>query len=472
MKSKSKVKFQKSLSVIVLCLAGLLFCDSVAAQNAVAVTLEVSADRRGEVKIEIETGAGRELPVDILFPSAAGQFAISRERVRSIEAFDGERAVSVVRVGSLQYAAGSKYNKLKIIQELFVPPTVDAAAFHSWMSDGKGLLFLADLLPLIDTSKGKVPTRIRLLDGFGSAGSSLTFDDINAAVVPFGPGEDGFIGDWPFTKSDAEMMASEIVLHYSKNVFGAPAASPRFIFMRLSDGFAGDRWAAQTIGSTVLIVSTGTAFPTQEKQRLHEQLRHEIFHLWFPNGAGLKGRYDWFYEGYALYESLKFAVNSNRITFENFLSTIGGAKYIASKGNADSLLALSAGRVVGGDAELYAKGILVGFFTDVAMLDASSGKRSSSDLVKDVFAAARRSPGASANDLILEVFSLRPELRSVTGAYLKGEASLDASRFLAAAGLKASADGVSVVEKPTSRQKTVLEKLGYNAWRKLAGEIK
>ena len=41
-----------------------------------------------------------------------------------------------------------------------------------------------------------------------------------------------------------------------------------------------------------------------------------------PNDVNLSGNYDWFYEGFALYQSLKLAVGLNRIRFEDFLDTL------------------------------------------------------------------------------------------------------------------------------------------------------
>src|SRR5207245_2243287 len=84
-------------------------------------------------------------------------------------------------------------------------------------------------------------------------------------------------------------------------------------------------WEADTRGSSVTIISSDTPFKSQSLQQLHEQLRHEIFHLWIPNGVNLSGNYDWFYEGFALYQALKSGITMNRIRFEDFLDTISRA---------------------------------------------------------------------------------------------------------------------------------------------------
>ena len=149
-------------------------------------------------------------------------------------------------------------------------------------------------------------------------------------------------------------------------------------------------WEADTRGSTITIVSSDMPFKTQSLQRLHEQLRHEIFHLWIPNGVNLSGNYDWFYEGFALYQSLKVGVAVNRIRFEDMLDTLSRAYNIDSMQSQKlSLIDASKNRWNGSNTQVYARGMLVAFLCDLALLEKSKGKLSTDDLLRDLYEAHR-----------------------------------------------------------------------------------
>ena len=103
-----------------------------------------------------------------------------------------------------------------------------------------------------------------------------------------------------------------------------------------------------------------------------------MFHLWIPNGVNLTGNYDWFYEGFALYQSLKMGVAVEPdtgltiiwIRFRGPTGSITGRKTL-------SLIDASKNRWNGNNnTQIYARGMLVAFLCDLAMLEASKGKRS------------------------------------------------------------------------------------------------
>lgn len=468
MKSKdtAKTTFRKMLQ----CILTLLFIQTVPAQEPVSVRVDCpAADRSGSVIAEVFGGKGATLPRRLEFAGSKAGFVIGASRVISVRARLGSDDVPVKRIGPLEFSVEGDYSHLFVEQVLPEPVSVDEAVFRSWSSRGVSLIFLEDLLPNLSVGTGPVAVRTEV--ACGAAGTSMRiadFGDHRDAVLLTGGSSDRFAGPWPFPDSDADAMASDILGRYSKDVFGTSAPPARFLFVRLPvEKFGRDRWAAQTVGSTVVIVSSGTQFPSQEKQRLHEQLRHEVFHLWFPRLAGLSGSYDWFYEGFALYESLKFAVHSNRITFDDFLATLGGAYGTALREVPLPLLSISEDRFVGGERQLYAKGMLTAFFTDVAILEASGGRKSSSDLVREIFDAAVRSRGADAKGLILRAYAKNQELRPVADSFITGSSALSSGDYLGRAGLRWSDGRISTVEKPSRTQKRMLDDLGYNAWRKL-----
>ncbi|MEQ1645078.1 MAG: hypothetical protein ABL959_16635, partial [Pyrinomonadaceae bacterium] len=281
-------------------------------------------------------------------------------------------------------------------------------------------------------------------------------------------------GDWKFTGAEAGAAITEVAEYYSSLVGPPPANNNQIVMYKFPFDVSHGEWEADSRGTTVTIASSDMPFKTQSLQRLHEQLRHEIFHLWMPNGVNLTGNYDWFYEGFALYQSLKMGVAVNRIRFDDYLDTLSRAYAIdARQSDRKSMIEASRNRWNGSNNDVYARGMLVAFLCDVAMLDASKGKRSTTDLLREIFSKhggeARSEEG---NAAILAVMKRYPELIPITERYVTGAEKLDWGSSVKAAGIDADAkDGrLSVSTKLSGRQKDLLDKLGYNSWRKLANE--
>lgn len=226
-------------------------------------------------------------------------------------------------------------------------------------------------------------------------------------------------------------------------------------------------WEADTRGTAVTIVSSDTAFSTQSIQRLHEQLRHELFHLWLPNAVNLSGHYDWFYEGFALYESLKSGVALNRIRFDDFLDTMSRAyTFDSALASRPSLIDASANRSAGGDADLYARGMLIAFLTDLELMGSSGGKASVETLLRSVFEKYHNAPTpVDGNKSVLDLIA-----SPLITRYVQGSEQIDLNGALNLAGIDLVKSGPSyslkVTGKPDRRQREMLDKLGYNNWRR------
>jgi predicted metalloprotease with PDZ domain len=199
-----------------------------------------------------------------------------------------------------------------------------------------------------------------------------------------------------------------------------------------------------------------------------------MFHLWLPNGVNLNGQYDWFYEGFALYSSLKLGVAVNRLRFEDFLDTLSRA-YDIDRLSAQkiSLIHASKNRWSGANPRVYARGMLIAFLCDVAMLDASKGKRSTGNLLRELYEKYRTPAAATdANTAILTLMKSRSELVPIIERYITGSEPLEVTTLLQKAGIEVATRDqltrLAVVAKPSGRQKDLLDKLGYNSWRKLA----
>lgn len=363
-----------------------------------------------------------------------------------------------------------------------------AAAHISWKTDMEGLLMLDDLLPQMKGKSASVaidpPTgwKIFTTEPVVSPGV-FRVHDLEKAVFYFGkdlrvvrPKSPTVIvsgNDWLFKDADAAAMSGKIFDDYSK-LFGLIKDIDPIVRIGKfpTDQMMGS-WEADTRGQSVTIVSMDMPFPSQSLQRLHEQLRHEIFHLWVPGRLNLTGRYDWFYEGFAMYQSLKTGVASNEIRFEDYLDTLSRARSIDGAGDRRlSLLELSSTRWTGGNTRVYARGMLAAFATDLAMMRASGGKRSVTDLIAAV--VRKHSPpaaAADANSAILAEFRSRPELVAVVDKLITGSDRFDLPDLLNAAGLEVvqmgSSETIKMVAKPSGKQKDSLRRLGSENWRNL-----
>jgi hypothetical protein len=391
-----------------------------------------------------------------------------------------------------EYLADADYTAFSYKVTVRHDERASALAHVSSLGADAAVIMLGDLFPQFDIdSKSSAQVDFELPAGWkvysserSSAGYGFTTSDANKAVFFAGtewhdqkiegtPVSLAVFGERHFSNDEAAQMASEIYREY-KRIFGAdPTSKIQIAIGSPSNGARPGDWYAETRGSSVTIMSTDMAFKTQSLQRLHEQFRHEIFHLWLPNGVNLKGNYDWFYEGFAMYESLKTGVRLNRIRFDDFLDTLTRAhRFDAALPPKESLIDASENRWAGGNDRVNARGMLTAFLCDIAILRTSKGKRSIEDLLHKLYAAGHSHQQDDANTAVLRLLRSYPELVPIVERYVTGKERLDWTSELRAAGLEPATAGLVVTAKPNGSQKALLDKLGYNNWRKLSQNSK
>lgn len=405
------------------------------------------------------------------------------------------RAVPFRAFNSAEYVAEADFAAFSYEIDLKATAEPRSAAHVSWVGPSEGVLLTDDLLPQAGADGArKAILTLTPIDGWEfltsdrqSAANVYEVEDIERSVFAMGKGlrqvkgsdlNDGPIvvlsGRWLFDDADAANMAAEIFQEYAR-VFGGPLSRRALVVLLPMPGAGVQKgtWEAETRGSTVLIASSDMAFKTQSLQRLHEQLRHEMFHLWMPNNVDLTGRYDWFYEGFALYQSLRTGVRLNRIRFDDLLDTLSRAHNIdRSQTRRRSLIEASEERWSGADTQLYARGMLVAFMSDLILLQGSNGKSSVEDLLRGLY-SRHRSPAAAsgANDSILKIFNADRRLAVLAADHIRGAKEIEWSGIIEGAGIEnepgTSRPRLRIKGNLTARQKTLLDKLGYNSWRKL-----
>ena len=462
-----------------------IFTNVLAAQT-IEATVSIVSDSPSIVTGRLAGTVPIQNPRNFSFETSAIGAPGLAQRITEVELFDSTgQPITYRKLMDGEFLADRDIAAWRYKIDLSPMKDRTASAHASWFRGDLGILMTADLLPL-NAEAGTVT--IRLSDGGREQVVSDNNPSFRDRIIPAGHGWSitplpnatnglAISGEWKFTPLEASEMVREIYRAH-KDLFRRDVPLSQIILTNPPTPASHGFWEAETRGSTVTIVSSDMPFRSQSLQRLHEQLRHELFHLWIPNGVNLTGKYDWFYEGFALYRSLKLAVELNRIRFEDFLDTLSRAHTIDSaQSQRTSLIQASAGRFTGMNTQVYARGMLVAFLCDLAMLERSKGKRSVENILKDLYAKhAKPAEAADGNAAVIGLLSSNSELIPVVDRYVTGSDKIEWTAELAAAGIEDSDPGslttLRVKEKLGGSQKTLLDKLGYNNWRKLSPNSK
>lgn len=375
-------------------------------------------------------------------------------------------------------------------------PNIVTKAHVSWVSDEQGILMLDDLLPQFRAEnnqpisariKFELPEKWKVISSEKRLEENSFFvSNIEKAVFLVGKNwrENEFSvdktslnvtasGDWNFSDEEARQMIGDIFREYRKLFGEAPTQKAQISLVRFPKDVKFGRWEAETRGANLTVLSSDMPFKYMSLQRLHEQLRHELFHLWIPNKLALTGNYDWFYEGFTVYQSLKTGLQTNQIRFEDFLATLSEAYNIDNlQTQKVSLIEASKNRWNGANPQVYSRGMITAFLCDVALLQASKGKFTISDVFREIYDKHRvPNKPENGNAAILKILESYKELRPIVEKYIRGAEKIDWRADLESAGIEATEENsftkLAVKAKLSAQQSNLLDDLGYNNWRKI-----
>lgn len=488
-------KLAKSVLLIICACLGMAILPLQSRAQYVDVVIRIDP-ATASANISGKWASGTALRRSLSFlPSGIGAPDLGR-RISNVAMNDlAGRPISFRRFNSAEYMAEADFTSFSYQVDLRPSADPRSAAHTSWIGTEAGLIFPEDLLPLpaAGESKGAVLTFVPVhgwpLFSMEEAGPSGVYRIGNIERSVFVVGKDirrpqnligtdvpavVISGQWLFDDADAASMTAEVHREYARVFGGALGTGALVILLPMPQpGVQKGTWEAEARGSTVVITSSDMHFKAPSLQRLHEQLRHEMFHLWLPNRVNLTGRYDWFYEGLALYQSLRSGVALNRIRFDDLLDTLSRAHSIdRSQTRRRSLIEMSEQRWIGADTELYARGMVVAFLCDLVLLERSNGRRSIETLLAQLYSGHRYPDAAAdANTSVLKLFEADPGLASLATDHIRGAKPIEWTGIIDAAGLEndpgTSRTGLRIKAKLTGKQKALLDKLGYNNWRKL-----
>jgi predicted metalloprotease with PDZ domain len=467
-------------------LAGSLLTSDASAQAAnVEIRLLLDSNR---VAIEVNGAPSSSWS---FIDSYAGIVGLGRrvEHFTVVDETGADLPVKQTAPGQFKSESAAK----RVRYEVNLKPVSRASDFSrmSWLDKDRGVLMLLDLLPVGTESPGaseayRVHFHLNAPWSVHSTAARVAQDEFvitDAARAVFAVGANlrsyqsnmsglafSFVtnGEWSF--SDAEVMQlSQQVLNAHRETFGSfPAGSAMLVLLPFPLAVSASEWSAETRDSTVTLLLGRMPSRIAALAQLSTPMTHELFHLWIPNGLKLQGNYDWFYEGFTIYQASQTAVKLGLLTFPEFLNAISRA-YDASRDDATlSLIEASNRRFTTGLNSVYAKSQVIAFLYDLRLRSATRNKRSISDVYRKLMKRSDTSPeGSDGSKVAAAVLSEEIGSADFVHSFVENPISVNLAKELAPFGLVVDDPGfrtrISVSENLTKQQRDLLRELGYNA---------
>ena len=356
-------------------------------------------------------------------------------------------------------------------------------AHVSWLTSQNGLLMFADLIPRdLDKSylaEFSLPDRWDLETAvYQDERHRFVIDDPMKAVFLIGRPlrtalktvegmslEFVASGNWPFKEDRAAKSAAWLLKKYFELTgFRLPKKSVVMI-APIPSANSGVQWTAETRGSTVILLFDSRAKFRNWIPQLEVIFTHELFHLWVPNSLRLEGDYDWFFEGFTLYQALLTAQESKLISFQEYLDTLSRV-YASYRSAADdlSLIEASEQRWTRSTSTVYDKGMLVAFIYDLMLREESRGKSGLSEKYHQLF-KEYSAKEANGNEAIMSLLNSSSSSGDFLRTHVQNKKILNLEQSLARYGLMIDSNGsqthLRVVENLNDAQFQLLKQLGY-----------
>lgn len=411
------------------------------------------------------------------------------ERIENLSLYDAEGTeVTARKLAPGEYEAARAATKVRYELKLDPPRETNETAHVSWLTATRGVLMPGDLLPLplaraklsltlpehwkvatLETRNGGGQYEIDSADSsifFVGADLRVTQTTVRGMDVLFATA-----GEWAFADGDVVNVIRDVLERHERAAGVVPRGRALVLLAPFPQTADGARWSAETRGGTVVFLSGRATSKTAGLARLSVPLAHELFHLWVPNALALSGDYDWFYEGFTVYQATRVSVELGYLTFQDYLDSLARAYdiYLAGRQRDDlSLLDASARRWGGSSALVYQKGMIIAALYDLSVRQQSRGKRSLDDVYRLLF-RGRRTSGDEQRDGNTAVLAA---LNSVSGGgefskrYIESANQLDLKSALDAFGLQPERSGartrINVSNSLRRTQRDLLRQMGYN----------
>ena len=459
--------------------------------QSVSVTVDVLPGTPGRLLIQ---GSGLPRQTWSFRDSYAGVLGLGN-RVRGFQLFDANgKQIAARKIAPGQFASNAPATNFKYEIELAPTARPADAAFISWLTTDRGMLMLGDLLPeSMSGSPAAVSARLVMSSGWtayasdsGKTVTQIETSDPDRSVVVIGKkvrnstqaifGKPFTLltdGDWSFADNDAVQLVRNILDLHSRSVGQSPCESASLVLLPFPQASAPNKWSAQTRGCTVTLLMGRVPSKVGALSQLELALTHELFHLWVPNGLALTGNYDWFYEGFTMYQAARAAVRLDLLSFDQFLAAISDA-YDASSGSDApqlSLIEASQQRWSAGASTVYSKAMVVAFLYDMNLRWQTRGKQSLDDVYRAIIRNYLTKPPATGprpdgNSAVIGALRLEMSEQDFVNRLIVMRAMINLEKELEPFGLRVEKPAVrthiSANAQLTSRQRDLLKQLGYN----------
>jgi len=459
------VRSIQSIVFRLLQFCGLLVCFQFATAQGQELRVRISLDSSAPQTISISCESSQGINNWSFRNTYAGIVGLG-SRIQSLNVLNGRDTSPARELAPGEFRSAERVKRFTYLVKLTEPEDSSALAHISWLSGDKGVLMFADLIPLTDDQRMIKPLLVEfdLPTNWGVATSiranpagqnSYAVSDPDQAVFLVGRsvreaarriGSIDFslltADQWLFSDLDATAIAAK-VLHEYVQLTGVGLANKSALILVPFPGPAPGRWAAETRGSTTVLVFGSDIDRRRALGRLAVVLTHELFHLWVPNALQLKGDYDWFFEGFTLYEALRTAYRLRFIDFSEYLNTIARVynSYLLSADRDQlSLLQASSRRWTSVGAGVYDKAMLLAFIYDLAIRKQTAGRSSFEGIYRVLF-GLDFDKSRDANETLISMLTAAQPLESEIRPYIEGHAPIQLERLVEAYGLRLESNG-------------------------------
>lgn len=418
------------------------------------------------------------------FRNTYGNIVGLSDRIQNVRGSDAQGVtVPLVRDAPGEFRSTQDLTEISYEVNLTRPLRLADLSRVSWLDAELGLLMLGDLLP--QQSNKSIDLILDLPHSWDSA-SSISATAIgryrveNAEKAVFVVGKSvrqkrvrlrsaGFtfitIGSWPFSDSAAVKVAEKLIAENTKTVQSGLPGDSALMLLPLPGVTTADRWTAETRGSNVLLLMGRDSRRNAALGRLKVVLAHELFHLWVPNALKLQGDYDWFFEGFTVYQALLTALRLHYISFEDYLETLSRVyeSYRAStERDKLSLLEASERRWTTSSSVVYDRGVLVAFIYDLTRRLQSGSQATMSEIYPEVL---RMASGQDASELLMKILNQREGMERFSEKFVQSSAEIKLESILDPFGLELQSAGsrsqIRVSNTINPEERRVLKTLGY-----------
>jgi len=461
-------------------LMALAVCAAQAREMTMRVRLSVSAN---STRLKVE-GFYRQGSKSWRFVNSSGRLLGLGSRIQNLRLLSEGKDLFIRKLAPGEFASDENAAEFNYEVDLTPPQARDDAAHISWLDGQQGYLMLGDLLP--DSAAGPIEVELELPPHWLAQSSSKSKTqwkyelDEKANAIFFvgaalkekqekvGSTEITFVasGEWAFSRDAAVGRAARIVKEFQGRT-GFPLNRPVTVMLSAFPSNDVQGWSAETRGANVVLLvnRNGSRFSLGQ---LSVALCHELFHLWVPNSLHFKGDFDWFFEGFTLYEALCVAVKLRFIDFQEYLDSLSRvyASY-RSKSDGDlSLIEASQRRWTSGSSQVYDQGMLVGFIVDLKLRKESTNQLSIDSVYRRLFQLYGESAAdVDGNDALISLLAESLKDAEFVRANIQKPAHIDLATALPAYGFRLIADQgqqrITVTGALNSEQGLLLNSLGY-----------